>query len=333
MPRPPLPRWVAAALVGTVLAGGAGLAGWAVDLPYFAFSPGPVGDAVGAVRVSDSLPSHPVDGQLLMLTVAARELNAFELLAAVLDPTVDVVRREAVQAPGESDEEFARRQAALMRDAIDTATAVALDRAGIDVEPDGVRIVGVDPSFPAGAVLEAGDVLREVEGTAVREPGEVLAVLAGRAPGDVVSVVVERQGRLRTLEVELGSAEGAERGVLGIRIGPYFAEPPVAVDSEEVGGPSAGLMYTLAILELVDETDLSEGRIIAGTGTVAPDGTVGPIGGVRQKVVAADAAGAEIVLVPEANLAEASSAPHENVALVPVASVDDAVAYLTGAAA
>lgn len=331
--RPPLPRWVVVTLVGAALAAGAGLAGWAVDLPYFAFSPGPVGDVVDAVHMSAELPSHPVDGELLMLTVAARDVNVFEMLAAALDPTVDVVRRETVQAPGESDEDFARRQASLMDDAIGTATAVAFDRAGIDVVPDGVRIIDVDPSFPAADLLRPGDLLREVDGSPVVESADVLAALADRVAGDTVTVVIEGDGGRRRLDVPLGAAAGSDRGFLGVRIGPYYADPPVSVDPEEVGGPSAGLMYTLAILELLGDGDLAGGRIVAGTGTIAADGSVGPIGGIRQKIVAAESAGAEIVLVPEGNFAEASSAPHGDIELVPVGSVDDALAFLTGAAA
>lgn len=333
MARPPLPRWVLVVIVLLVLAGGAGFAGWAVELPYFAFSPGPVGDVVANIDLADGLESFPPDGELFMLTVAAQEVNVFELLAAGLDPTVDVVRRELIQSPDESDDEFTRRQAALMDDAIGTATTVAFDRLGIDLSPDGVRITAVDPTFPAAEVLEPGDVLREVDGKPILVPVDVLAALHDRSPGDVVTLLVERDGTGRGVDVELGSGDGdSERGFIGVRIGPYFVNPPVSVDPENVGGPSAGLMYTLAMIELLSDGDLAGGRILAGTGTIATDGAVGPVGGIRQKVVAAEAAGAEVMLVPAGNYEEALGAPRHHLELVPVSTVDEALAYLGGAA-
>src|SRR5690606_16294275 len=114
-------------------------------------------------------------------------------------------------------------------------------------------------------------------------------------------------------------------GILAATLNPQY---PIDINSANVGGPSAGLMYTLAIIEVLRADDLTNGHVVAGTGTVAGDGTVGAIGGIRQKVVAAEAAGAEVILVPEGNYESALSAERTTIDIVPVATVDQALDYL-----
>jgi PDZ domain-containing protein len=155
--------------------------------------------------------------------------------------------------------------------------------------------------------------------------------LADRSPGDVAKVVVIRSGTELTLDVELTSDPDDPAQVrVGIQARTVNPEFPVDIDSENVGGPSAGMMYTLGIIDLLSPGDLTAGHVVAGTGTIAADGSVGGIGGIRQKVVAAEAAGAEVILVPESNYEEALTAPAGELEIVPVATVDDALAYLAG---
>jgi PDZ domain-containing protein len=308
---------------------GATLGGWVVELPYYAFSPGPVGDAVDAVRVLGDVPVYPPRGELLMLTVSVQQVNVFEAATAVADPTVDLVRSERIRRPGETDEDFTRRTLEAMDTSVETAVLVALNRLGIEVTTDGVQVVAVVEGFPAATVLEPGDVIRAVAGDPVRSLADLSEALDGLSPGDLISIDVERGGSIRSVEVRLGeSPEEPGRPLIGVQVRNHHPTLPVTLEPGNIGGPSAGMMYTLAVIDVLTEGDLSGGRVVAGTGTIRPDGTVGPVGGVRQKVVAAEAAGAEVMLVPEDNFDEASGAPRGSMELVPVADVDQALEYL-----
>ena len=322
------PRWVVALFAGLFVSAGLAIGAWSVELPYLAFSPGPVGDAVDSVIVESDVQVYRPDGELLMLTVSAQDLNLYEVIATALDPAVDLVPRQAVRREGETDEQYRSRQLDLMDQSIQTAISVALSRAGYDPGPERYRIVEVLGGYPASDVLEPGDVLVSVDGAQIGTADDTRAALADNVPGDRVPITVERNNEILDVQVELVAAEGEDRAVIGITIGPFIANPPLDIDSGTIGGPSAGMMYTLAIIDLLNPEQLTRGHIVAGTGTIRGDGTVGAIGGIRQKVVAAEASGAELMLVPESNYEEALTAPRSSMELVPVGSIDDALAAL-----
>jgi PDZ domain-containing protein len=154
--------------------------------------------------------------------------------------------------------------------------------------------------------------------------------LAERSPGDSVTLIIERQGDVSEVSVELGETTDEEtdeaRTIIGITIGP-FVDPPADINTNNVGGPSAGMMYTLALIDLLSPGDLTRGHVIAGTGSIEADASIGGIGGIRQKVVAAQAAGAEFLLVPQSNYEDALTADRSSIELVPVATIDDALAF------
>lgn len=328
-----VPRWVVGFVAAVFVATGAAIGGWMVELPYYAFSPGPVGDAVEAVRVVGDVPAFPSRGELLMLTVAVQPVNAYEVVEAAADPSVDLVRREAVRRPGETDEEFTKRTLEAMDISVRTAVLVALKRLGIPVASDGAEVVGVLAGYPAEALLRPGDVIRRVDGREIRTVGDLADALAGRQPGDRLAVELERSGEVLLVDVELGeSDEEPGRALIGVRVQDYTPSLPVEIEPGNIGGPSAGMMYTLAVIDVLTEGDLTGGHVVAGTGTISLDGSVGPIGGVRQKVVAAEAAGAEVMLVPRSNYDEALGAPRRSMELVPVDTVDDALEYLASLA-
>jgi Lon-like protease len=321
----PTPRWLIAAFAGLFLLAGAAVAAWSVELPYLAFSPGPIGDAVGAVAIDESVPVFEPDGQLYVLTVSAQGLNPYEVVAAAFDPAVDVVRRELVRREGESDEEYRLRQLNLMDQSKETAVRVALDRLGIDPTElaRGAVVGGVLPDAPAADLLAEGDVIEAVDGAPVVLVDDLRAALAGKAPGDTVEITVRRGAERLRFDVRLYErSDEPGRALIGILTTTFF---PIDIDSRNVGGPSAGMMYTLAVMEVLDSGSITGGNVIAGTGTIDLDGAIGPVGGIRQKVVAAEAAGARIVLVPAANLEEALSAPRGEIEIVAVGTIDEAL--------
>lgn len=310
------------------------IAAWNIALPYYAFSPGPVGDAIDAVMVSDQ-ETFAADEELLMLTVSSQSVNPIEALLAAFDPTVDLVRKEAVRQPDESDEDFVARNQASMDVSKDIAIALALRTLGYEVRTrsDGVAIAEVVEDAPAARVLEVNDLIKSIDGVVVELPEDIAPVLASKSPGDVVTIELERDGVAQSVEVELaGRDDELASPIIGISaaaLNPTFEYPfPVDIDAGLIGGPSAGMMYTLAVMEVLVPGDLASGQIIAGTGTIDSDGNVGAIGGIRQKVVAAEAAGAELMLVPADNYDEALTAPRNGMELVPVSSLDDALAAL-----
>lgn len=326
-----VPRWLVAMAIGLFFTVGASVAAWAVDLPYVGWSPGPITGAVDAVIIEEGIASYPPRGELLVLTVVSQPLNVFELLIALFDPTIDVYDRAVVRIEGETDEEYRTRQLGLMDSAVQRALAVAFDRLGIDVGDVRFRIEAVFGEYPAAGVLEPGDFVLEVDGVEMDSIDVIRSEISGRAPGEVVSLRIDRGGDISDVDVELGETTdedtGETRTIIGITIGP-FVDPPADINTNNVGGPSAGMMYTLALIDLLSEGDLTKGHVIAGTGTIEADASIGGIGGIRQKVVAAEAAGASFMLVPQSNYEDALTADRGDMELVAVASIDDALAFL-----
>lgn len=299
---------------------------WNIPLPLIAYSPGPVSDAAEAVVV-EGADVFPPEGELVMLTVIGQDLNIFEVLVAGVDPTVDVLARQVVRRPDESDEDYRRRNLELMDESTATAIAVAFAHLDVaDIDPS-IFITGYAADTPAGQVLKIGDEIIRLNGVDIAATDDLAEAMTGKAPGDTVSIEVERGAEPVSFDIELAAFEDdPDRPFIGIfvRSLPYWVD----IDSGIVGGPSAGLMYSLAIIDVLTEGDITGGRVVAGTGTVDAEGNVGAIGGVRQKVVAAEAAGAELMLVPVSNYESALTAPRSTMELVPVATVDDALAYL-----
>lgn len=328
------PRW--AVIVAWVLLLGAGLAlaSWNLRLPYYAYSSGPVGDALHSVQVSDVATYDP-KGELMMLTVSSQEVNPFEALVAGFDPDVDLVPREAVRPLDESVEDFVARNRANMDLSRETAITLALTRLGFQVviRSDGVLVAELVEGAPAASILQVDDVITAVEGETVELADQIGPIVADLQVGDVIALRVNRGPEVLDLEVTLTGREDDPAvpmiGISAIALNPRFEYPfPINIDAGLVGGPSAGLMYTLAVMELLAPEDLTHGLVVAGTGTIDSAGNVGAIGGVRQKVVAAEAAGAEVMLVPTSNLEEALTARRQELELIPVATLDEALAAL-----
>ncbi len=319
--------WPLYFLGGLLVAGVLSLAAWNIELPYLAYSPGPVSDA-GDVVVAEGVETFPSEGELLMLTVSSQDVNIFEAVVAGVDPGIDLVRRDAVRRADESDDEYRERVLAQMDTSQEVAIEVALGYLGHEMVPVGVLITEVSEDVPAAEVLQPGDIIETVDGSEIVSFEDLTSALDGLQPGDVIEVEVARGDKSMKMSVEMAAAPEDGGAVIGVRVHQLDEPPfPISLETGVVGGPSAGMMQTIAIIDALTEGDMTMGRVVAGTGTINSDGTVGSIGGIRQKVVAAEAAGAEFMLLPERNYERALTAERDSMELIPVASVDEALAF------
>lgn len=306
-----------------------GTVAWNVELPYLAFGPGPVSDAADSVA-AEEVAVYPPDGELLMLTVVSQDVNIFEALIAGVDPTIDLVRKQTVRRVGESDEEYRNRVLQQMDDSNYRSIVVALTELGIEMVPTEVVINEFVEGVPAESVLDLGDSIVAVNGIPVSQVADIRPVTEGLSVGDILEMTVVRGDETLELTVELVERDD-ELGVamIGVILGELTEPPfPLEIAAGDVGGPSAGMMHTLAIIDTLTEGQLTKGHVIAGTGTIKVDGSVGAIGGIRQKVVGAEAAGATHILVPEGNYEKALTAERESIEIIPIATIDDAIDFL-----
>jgi PDZ domain-containing protein len=259
-----------------------------------------------------------------------QDVNVFEALIAGIDPTIDLVPKGAFRRAGESDEDYRNRVLQQMDDSNFRSISVALDYLGLEMIPTEVVINEFVEGVPAESVLELGDSIVAVNGATIAKVDDIRQVTEGMSVGDVLTMTVIRGELEVDVNVELTERED-EPGVamIGVILGELTGPPfPLSIQAGDVGGPSAGMMHTLAIIDTLTEGELTKGHVIAGTGTIKVDGTVGNIGGIRQKVVGAEAAGAEYILVPQGNYDSALTAERTVIEIVPIATIDDAIEFL-----
>lgn len=317
------------------------------DVPYYSFSPGPVNDVTDFVDTGE--PAAEGSGELFFLTVSLKEVNVVEYLGALIDRQVDLTPRETVRPVGISQEDLREQNLAMMRDSQNFAKYVALTQLGYEVTlvGTGARIQGIVENSAAEGTLLEGDVIYAVDGVAVQFVGEAVSQIGGRAPGDEVTLSVRRivgdENAVEDLEITIvlgpfmatdedgNLIDEPDRGMVGVLLTDDSTETvfpvDITIDSHNIGGPSAGLMFTLEIMNQLTEEDLTKGHSIAGTGTISVDGTVGAIGGVKQKVFGAIDAGAEYVLVPAANFPDAVAAAGNDITVIEIATIADAVDF------
>jgi Lon-like protease len=310
-----------------------------LPVPYVVLQPGPTTNTLGKsdgkplIRV-DGRRTYPADGNLDLTTVAVfgGPGDAVDLVTALqgwLDDSVAVVPEESVFPEGKSQKEVEQETAAQMEESQEHATAAALQELGVPVE-ERVEVGSVVAGRPAEGELEPGDVVASVDGEPVSTPLQVRRRIADRAPGDPVTLVVRRDGERRTVELTTEESEaGSGRPIVGFLPRTGYTFPfEVTIGLEKVGGPSAGLMFAVGIVEKLTPGTLADGRHVAGTGTIDDDGKVGPIGGVQQKVAAASEAGADVFLTPAGNCADAAAVNPDGLTLVRVETLDDALTAL-----
>ncbi len=333
------PIWFVLGAMLMLTATSVGLAGL-VRAPYVVYAPGsaiPTEPAISAPGTE----TFATDGEVLFLTVslrgASRRLGYLEAFWGWLQPEQDVYPRDAIlgDQTGEENREASVQEMAMSQE---VATTVALEELGYEVPISGTGTVVSDviAETPAADVLEPFDVITELDGVATGTDADLRDELADRAPGEVVEVRFERGADAveDTAQIELvADPDDPDRALLGV-VGVFtrdltFDFPfTVRIDTEDVGGPSAGLALTLGILDVLTPGSITGGHDVAVTGTISTDGVVGEVGGVAQKAVAANRTDADVLLVPaaEAELAERFADP--DVEVIGVATLDDALAAL-----
>jgi len=303
-----------------------------VPLPVLELSPGPAVDVPPLVHIAG--PTHRVSGRLLLLTVTLSDPSLLQTVRAWLDPHRELVPRQAVIPPGVDGEQYQQAEQAVFDESARVAAAVAFRAAGLPahVSGGGAQVAGVIRGGPSAGKLEVGDVITAVDGHPTPLAADVVTTTANTTAGQQVRLTITRGGSPRIIVVTLRPVGPLGRAGLGVAI--RTVEPtidlPVAVsvNQGDIGGPSAGLMMALSIYDLVGPVDLARGRVVAGTGTIDTAGHVGPIGGIAEKVVAAEHAGASVFLAPTSQAAAARAAANPGLRVVPVGTFDDAVRAL-----
>lgn len=304
-----------------------------VGLPYVVMMPGPATNILGKVDgkpllAIEGATTYPTSGTLDFTTVSVNggpgaRVTVYDLVRAWLTGAEEVLPEDQVFPPDSSKEEVREEGAAEMAGSQSVATATALRALGRDV-PQTVVIAGVPDGSPSEGVFEPDDVLVSVDGDPATSSDAVRAAVQRHEPGDTFPVVVRRDGKERTVTARTAEAGGNTVMGVGLRLD-YDLPVDVTLRTGNVGGPSAGLMFSLAIYDALTPGELTGGKNIAGTGTMDDAGDVGPIGGIRQKLVGARRGGADYFLAPAANCAEVVGHVPDGLRVVKVATFDDGV--------
>ena len=301
-----------------------------LTVPYAAEGPGPVVDTLGEVEgmqvVDVEAPeTYQPTGQLNMTTVSVRtNMTMAQALGRWLFTDDTLVPIENIIPQGKTDEEVQEANQQAFTQSESAATVAAMDYLN---KPVRIEVAQVLDDAPAAATLHDGDVITAVNSEPVTEPGEVQEKIRGLAPGDDVTLDITRDGKDRTEKVTLGAhPEDKDIPLLGILMTSVPTEDiTVDYNLQDIGGPSAGMMFTLAVIDKLSTEDLTGGTTVAGTGTIGEDGQVGPIGGIVHKVRASRDAGAQLFLSPAENCAEAISRDTGDMVVAKVHTLDDAI--------
>jgi Lon-like protease len=298
-----------------------------VRIPYFVISPGPAQDVLPLIHVEQHT-VYPANGHLLLTAVNLQQPNVYEAVWAWADSTRAVVPEGDILAPGETPQQNVQRALSEMDTSKIDAAYVALNAyAGYpDRHGKGVLVESVLPGSPADGKLFSGDLIETVNGEPIDDPEELSQVIRAAGAGNSVTVRIKAGGETHDVSLRPVMVEGIAYPVIGVSGVANFPFP-LTIDSGSIGGPSAGLMWTLGLADLLTPGELTGGKTIAGTGTIDLDGQVGPIGGIAEKVVAAERAGARIFFAPLLDAPEARSVA-DDIVIVPVRTFMDAVRYL-----
>ena len=300
-----------------------------VKSDYYFMSPGP--PYQWNIEI-ENVQTYEYEGNLYQLTVRRDEANYFVYAWARLNSQIDLYPREVILPDGVTPQELSEISIQNMMTSENVAIAVALDSLNYDIqsEGDGVLVVGLLDDSPVKDKLIKNDLIVSINNELVKSVSEFISMLRTYEIGDIVNIGLIRNEQELTIETKLIEHVEYENepmvGFLASTPNQQFIFPfEVDIKTGNVGGPSAGMMMALNVYNLLTEDDITNGKKIAGTGTIEIDGSIGPVGGVKQKVIAAKRANAGLILVPIANYEEASVFADDNTQIVAVDSFDNAL--------
>ncbi|MGK5626901.1 YlbL family protein [Streptomyces sp. URMC 123] len=345
-----MPRRTVTMLASTLMLIALLCVGVLIPVPYSEMSPGPTVNTLGdhggepVLQISGH-ETYPATGHLNMTTVrvtgAEYRMNLLEAVYGWLSHDDAVVPHDTLYPRGQTAEQANQENAEEFSQSQESAKAAALRQLKI---PVGSRVVvaSVVKDSPAQGALHAGDVIKAVDGEPVEAPGDVVKLVTKHKPGEKVDFSVipaqdaaaaekarKEPGGARTVTITTDRAPDGDRAIVGIKADTDHTFPfEIDIKLADVGGPSAGLMFALGIVDKLTPGNLTGGKFVAGTGTIDDKGKVGPIGGIQMKTVGARAKGAEYFLTPKDNCAAAAKDVPEGLTLVKVDTIEDAVTSL-----
>lgn len=314
-----------------------------VPVPYVTESPGLTADVLGndisvdgqetdtpVITIDGDVESYPTDGELLLTTVSVTNpdsrVTLLQALAAWFDEEDALLPRDVVYPPDQTPDEVREETAVAMTGSQSTSEVAAAVAAGYDVTAT-AGVAEVLPDGPSDGDLEVDDQILAVGGEPVAGSEDLIDAVRAATAGEVLQLVVRRDDARRIVEVIPEDDEG--RTTIGISVGDTYTMPFEVQFSLErdIGGPSAGTIFALAIYDKLTPGELTGGRVVAGTGEMFYDGTVGPIGGIQQKIVSSAEDGASVFLAPADNCDDALEAPVEpdEIRIVRIGTLGEAI--------
>lgn len=300
--------------------------------PYFLITPGGTYDIGSRLTIPDEY-RKPM-GHMAFTAVYETEASWTEVAHAKIAGRAELVPAVYIRPPGTSQEQVNATNQRLIDESKPVAAVVGLRAAGypVNISGQGARVESVLDGMPAAGALQVGDIIVGVDGQPIQTTNSLIQTITNHKVGDQVTLTVHRGDDELTLQ--LGTAESPSepgRAIIGVTISTYMfdLQMPFQVDiqSDNVGGPSAGFMFALGVLDAVTDGDLTRGYYVAGTGTIDQDGNVGAVGGAAEKALAAEADGAQVFLVPRDDADEARRWVH-SLQIIPIDHFPDAIQAL-----
>jgi Lon-like protease len=308
-----------------------------LPVPYVILSPGPTLNTLGTAPGGKPLIMisghriYPTAGNLNMVTVnfqggPGNEINIFTALRAWLNSHDAVVPQQELFGAGQSQQQVQRQDVVQMTNSEANATAAALTEVGIKYTTQ-VQVISTERGTPAFGVLKSGDIIAKVNGVPIDSVTGLSRQIRAQGAGRPLRLTVIRERKTKLFSVTAVRSQG--HPVIGVVVTVKFHFPfPINISVGNIGGPSAGLMFALGIVDKLTPMNLTGGKFIAGTGEITPAGAVQPIGGIQQKMVGARAKGATVFLAPAGNCADARGAVPAGMRLVRVGTLAGAVRSL-----
>jgi PDZ domain-containing protein len=331
MPRRTLTLYISAVAVIVAI-----LVAERISVPYVILGPGPTLNTLGSDQSGKPLITisgrtvHPTSGHLNMVSITyeggpGHGFNVFTALRAWLDPHEAVVPESEIFAPGQSQKQVTQQDQTEMTGSQQSATAAALTQLHIKYRTY-PGVVSVEKGLPAYGQLDPGDLITAVDGQAVTSSGQLTTQIKAHAARPL-TVTVQRDGKTR--QVQLTAKKVGGRPILGVVVQDQYKFPfAVTIRIGQIGGPSAGMMFALGIIDKISAENLTGGKFIAGTGEITAAGAVQPIGGIQQKMIGARDAGATVFLAPAGNCADTKGAVPPGLRVVKVSTLSGAISAL-----